>query len=74
MFSVLFLVVLGGSCVGVRFLTNLLPLVDGERGGAREHGNKHTDDCNHAEELVTLLLAARLMQPPSAAAAAKSCG
>ena len=51
-----------------------LSLVDAERGGAREHGSKHTDDCHHAEELAASLLAAVLVQPPSAAAAAKSCG
>ena len=49
-------------------------LVDAQRGGAREHGSKHTDDCYPAEELAASLLAAELVQPPSAAAAAKSCG
>ena len=41
-------------------------LVDAERGGAREHGSKHTDACHHAEELAESLLAAVLVQPPSA--------
>ena len=49
-------------------------LVDAQRGGAREHGSKHTVDSHHAEELATPPLAAKLVQPPSAAAAAKSCG
>ena len=33
---------------------------------AREHGNDHTDQPKHAEELATLLLTTMLLQPPYA--------
>ena len=51
-----------------------LSLVDAKPIVARDHGSSHTDDCKHAEELATLLLATKLLQPPSAAEAAKPCG
>ena len=41
---------------------------------SREHGSDHTDDCQRADELPTLLLPTKLLQPPYAAQAAKPCG
>ena len=49
-------------------------LVDEQAGSDRDHGSDHSDHCQRAEELPTLLPAAKLLQPPYAATAAKPCG
>ena len=51
-----------------------LCLVDPKPIVAHDHGSGHTDDCQRAEELATVLLATMLLQPPYAAEAAKPCG
>ena len=51
-----------------------LSLVDDQPASACDRGSDHSDHCQRAEELVTLLLLAKLLQPPSAPKAAKPCG
>ena len=51
-----------------------LGLVDAKPSIAHDDGSDHTDDCQRADELATLLLTTKLLQPPSAAKAAKACG
>ena len=50
-----------------------LSLVDDQPASACDHGSDHTDRCQRAEEVPTLLPAAKLLQPPYAAKAAKPC-
>ena len=51
-----------------------LGLVDAKPSIAHDDGSDHTDECQRADELTTLLLTTKLLQPPSAAEAAKPCG
>ena len=50
-----------------------LGLVDAKPSIAHDDGSDHTDECQRADELTTLLLTTKLLQPPSAAKAAKPC-